>query len=801
MIKIEQWAKKCEILLFNHKRLVLGLFFLLTIFLAWQAANTKLDASFTKNIPLNHPYMQTYMKHIENFGGANKTLISLCSVQGDIFNEAFFQKLKQVHDQLFFISGIERTQVKSLFSPSTRFVEVVEDGFAGGPVIPANFNFTDNDLAVVKQNIDKAGLVGRLVSNDYRCAMLSASIMDFDPATGKPLDTISLSNTLELEIRQQNQSPSISIHIIGFTKMVGDVAEGAIGVLLFFAIAIVITTIMVFCFIKSSTLTFLPIFCSLIAVIWQLGWLSTLGYGVDPMSILVPFLVFAIGVSHGVQMINSVKKHLLHGSTIDTAARSSFQLLLLPGIVALLSDSVGFLTLLAIDIGIIKELAIAASIGVAMIILTNLILLPLLLSYTKLNVSNDNVNVYHHNNKHNKNVNNKPSINTTSYKASLEHTKPSAFFIFIAKCARRKNAQIIVATALVLFIIASYFAQHMKIGDIQAGAPALHQDSRYNQDVKKITENFSVTVDYISVIVEAFPDACTYYNTLNIMDEFQWRVNNVRGVDSAISLASVAKKINAGYSEGYSKWHVLPRNQQSLVQSIARIPTSSGLLNSDCSVMPIVFFLKDHKAETIERVITEIKKQTVAFSTDNIKFSLASGPVGVMAATNEAVKEAQIPMLIYVYAAVIILCFLSSHCVYVTASVVLPLMLVSALAQWLMVMLDIGLTVSTLPVIALGVGIGVDYGIYIISAMAVHLRAGKNVEKAYLLALQERGSAVLLTGLTLAIGVSTWFFSSLKFQVDMGILLTFMFLANMLAALFVLPAFGYYCCRTKYNCH
>lgn len=789
MMKIELWAKKCEVALFKNRLLVLGLFLFLTVFLTWQAKNTQLDASFTKNIPLNHSYMKTYVKHMQNFGGANSALISLCDVQGNIFNEPFFQTLKQAHDQLFFIPGIERTQVKSIFSPSTRFVEVVEDGFSGGPVIPANFNFTRADLAIVKQNIDKAGLVGRLVSNNYSCAMLNASIMDFDPATNEPLDTIGLAKTLEKEIREQYQSASISVHIIGFTKMVGDVAEGALGVLLFFAIAIVITTLMVFWFIKSIKLTFLPILCSLIAVIWQLGWLTTLGYGLDPMSILVPFLVFAIGVSHGVQMINSIKKRILNGSTEEEAARFSFKLLLLPGIVALLSDSVGFLTLLAIDIGIIKELAIAASLGVAMIILTNLILLPVLLSYTKLSFSSNKIN------------NSKTNANKYDVEKTTNINTPPPLFVVIAKCARPKNARIIVLFTLVVFIIAGYFSQQMQIGDIQAGAPALHQDSRYNQDVKKITDNFSVTVDYISVIVEAFPDACTYYEILSKMDKFQWRVKNVIGVDSAISLASVAKEINAGYSEGYSKWYVLPRNQQSIVQSIARIPTSSGLLNSDCSVMPIVFFLKDHKAETIERIIIEIKKQALAFSTEKIQFKLASGPVGVMAATNEAVKEAQIPMLVYVYAAVIILCYLSSNCIYATASVVLPLVFVSVLAQWLMTLLDIGLTVSTLPVIALGVGIGVDYGIYLISAMALHLREGKNVEKAYLLALQERGSAVLFTGLTLAIGVSTWFFSSLKFQVDMGILLTFMFLVNMLAALFILPALSYYCCRNKYNCH
>ncbi|MFT6207335.1 MAG: putative RND superfamily exporter protein, partial [Colwellia sp.] len=193
-------------------------------------------------------------------------------------------------------------------------------------------------------------------------------------------------------------------------------------------------------------------------------------------------------------------------------------------------------------------------------------------------------------------------------------------------------------------------------------------------------------------------------------------------------------------------------------------------------------------AETINRVVDKVKVVTQALETDEVKFKLASGPVGVMAATNEAVAEAQTPMMLYVYGAVTLLCFISFRSVRATIVVIVPLYVVSTLAQWLMTALDIGLTVSTLPVIALGVGIGVDYGIYILSTMSIKLREGYQVQEAYLLALKERGSAVLITGVTLAIGVSTWFWSDLKFQVDMGILLTFMFLVNMIAAVLVLPA-------------
>jgi predicted RND superfamily exporter protein len=756
-------ANRLEIGLFRHKFLVLMLFIFASVFLLFQATQIKLGASFTKNIPLNHEYMKTYLKHRENFGGANNILISVCNSDGDIFTASFFDTLKGVHDKLFFIPGIDRIQVKSLYSPSTRFVEVVEDGFAGGPVIPADFHADERGLAIVKSNIEKAGIVGSIVADDYSCAMVKASLMDFNPDTGEKLDTLNMATQLEQEVRQTFEKDNITIHIIGFAKMVGDVAEGAKGVVVFFAIAIAITAVMVFFFCHSISLTLLPIGCSLIAVIWQMGMLSTLGFGLDPMSILVPFLVFAIGVSHGVQMINSVVKQVSLGLSSQAAAQASFRALLIPGGIALLSDTIGFLTLLSIDIGIIRELAITASLGVAMIILTNLILLPLLVSYLTITPKD-----------------------RKNHAGNISET--SVVWRFMASFATRGPAAIILGLTVILFGAGWINSQNLQIGELHAGAPALHESSRYNQDTFLITNRYAISVDYMSVIIESTPDACTYYDTINTIDRFQWRMQNVTGVQSAVSLASISKLVNAGYNEGNPKWRVIPRNQQTLVQSIARVPSSSGLLNNDCSVMPVILFLEDHKAATIDRVIKEVKLAASELGNKQLQFKLASGPVGVMAATNEAVAEAQLPMMLYVYGAVIALCLLSFRSIRATIVVVLPLYVVSTLAQWLMTVLDIGLTVSTLPVIALGVGIGVDYGIYILSTMSTQLKAGANVHDAYLAALKERGSAVLITGFTLAIGVSTWFFSDLKFQVDMGVLLTFMFLVNMLAAVIVLPA-------------
>ena len=750
-----------ESFLFRQRGLVIFAFVMVTLFLGFQASHLRMDAAFIKNIPLNHSYMQTYLKHQKQFGGANNIMVAVEDTSGNIFNANFFDSLKQVHDQLFFIPGVDRAQVKSLFSPSTRFTEVVEDGFAGGPVIPANFSTTPEGLEVVRSNIEKAGIVGRLIAEDYSAAMVTAQLMDFDPQTGEPLDTLAFATQLEKELREQYENEHIKIHIIGFAKMAGDVAEGAKGVVVFFLIAILVTAIMVYLFSKSVKLTLLPLACSLVAVVWQLGLLTVMGFGLDPMSILIPFLVFAIGVSHSVQMINAVRRRVGEGETTKAAAALAFRSLLVPGGIALLSDTVGFMTLLAIDIGIIRELAISASLGVAVIILTNLILLPLLISYTQVNPL-----------------------------AVKPHAGIDKLWLRLSYFATPKFSVVVLVLTVILFAVGLQQANKMKIGDLQGGAPALHFDSRYNQDTFYITDKFSVTTDVMTVIVEAFPEACTYHDVLIQIDQFEWLAANTPGVESTASLASIAKRVNAGFNEGNPKWQVLPRTTASLVQAVGQIPTTSGLLNGNCSVMPVYLFLTDHKAETIEVVIDKVKALSAQMDNEKISFKLASGPVGVMAATNEAVAEAQLPMMLYVYGAVFVLCLISFRSLRATVAVILPLYVVSTLAQALMTQLDIGLAVSTLPVIALGVGIGVDYGIYILSTMAVKLRDGMPVQKAYHQALIERGSAVIFTGLTLAIGVSTWFFSALKFQMDMGILLTFMFLVNMLGAIIILPAIG-----------
>jgi predicted RND superfamily exporter protein len=794
--------------LINTRYAIVALFLLITVAMGISMSNLRIETGFKKQLPLKHEYMQTFLQYEKEFGGANRVLVALVARDGSMFTPEFFTSFEEITNQVFFIPGVDRASVRSIFTPNVRFVEIVEDGFAGGNVIPSDFAPSADMFERVRSNIVKSGEVGRLVSEDFRGAMVWANLLEENPATGERLDYRSVAAQLE-GIRETYENDDYSVHIIGFAKIVGDISDGAQSVIYFFLVALIVTAILLYWYTRSIWLTVLPLACSLAAVIWQMGTLSLLGYSLDPMNILTPFLIFAIGVSHGVQKISAwVVEKEFAGRTPDIWAKSGIQdvtliprrspmhgsretikKLLAPGVIALVSDTVGFLTILFIQIRIIQELAITASVGVVVLIFTNLVLLPLLLSWVQLK-------------------------NPDAYRRRLlekAHRK-SPFWATIASFTRPGRAKLAVAVGIVLFIVGFWIAQGMKIGDSEPGVPELRPEARYNQDALLISERFSLGVDLLTVVAETVPDACTEnYTVMESIDRFAWNLSNVEGVQKVITLPMVAKVVNAGWNEGHIRWRVLPRDNYVLRQALSNIETDTGLLNRDCSAIPILVFTEDHRAETIARVVARVKDlrselnigdldfhmeqpvledltQDEPVDAEHLRFRLATGNVGVMAATNEDIAAAEKPMLALVFGAVILLCLITYRSVLGTLCIVLPLVLVSTLAEALMALYGIGLKVNTLPVVALGVGIGVDYGIYIYNRLSTLLDEGFTLREAYNQTVRLTGRAVIFTGFTLAAGVGTWTFSELQFQADMGILLSFIFLANMVGAIVLLPA-------------
>jgi len=758
--------KRLEELVFRYRPVTLAVFVLITVVLGWFASKTRIDASFDKSLPTGHEYIENFKKHRTQFGGANRVVIALVAKQGDIFTPEFFKTLKAVTDEAYYLPGVDRAQVTSIYTPNVRYIEVVEDGLAGGNVIPADFTPNALGLERVRQNIIKSGRVGMLVANDFTGAAVIASLLEVDPATGQRLDYAQVAAALEHNIREKYQSDQISVHIIGFAKVIGDITDGAKGVLVFFGIALVISAVLLYYFSQSLMLTVLPLLTSFCAVIWQFGILNILGFGIDPLSILVPFLIFAIALSHATQMLRSFRYEINMGRDEPAAARASFSNLFVPGCVAILTGTVGFSTIYLVAVPTIQELAITASLGVFLIIFTDRFLLPVLISYTRMSPG------------FRKRVNFRRFALQPYWRRLTNFTTGPV------------SSVIIIVVSLALLVFGWVKSSQVKIGDLHAGVPELRQDSRYNKDTAMVTKEFSIGVDVITILVETVPNGVIDHDIMALVDRFGWHMRNIEGVQSTMALTDVAKTINSGWNEGSLKWRIIPRNPAMLAQSVSPVETASGLLNDDGSVIPVMVYLRDHKAETIKRVVAAVKEFRAIHGTDRVKFQLATGNVGVMAATNEVVSAAQNPMVMWVYAAVIVLCLISFRSWRGALCVIVPLVVVSYLGYALKYYLNIGLKTSTLPVIALGVGIGVDYGIYLFSAIQERLEEGETFEDAVCFAFATMGTSVMFTGSALAAGVGTWAWSALKFQADMGILLSFLFFFNMLGAMLLMPAIG-----------
>jgi len=813
---------------------------LLTAFFGYQASQIKPDAGFEKSIPLQHPYMKVLKQYQSAFGGGNLIKVALIQEDGELYNEEFLSTLRKVTDDVFFIPGIDRSRVSSLFTPDVRYTEVVEGGFAGGNVIPAEYQPTQEMFDLIKTNVGKAGIIGRLVTQDQTGAMVNAELLEFDPVTGEKLDYRKVSHQLE-EIRKTYETENIKIHVIGFAKVVGDVTDATLEVVGFFLLTLLMTMVLLWLYTGSFKLAVLPLVCSVVAVIWEFGLLRLFGYGLDPFAILVPFLVLSVSVSHGVQYANAWVGEVAHnGRNSFDASLETFRRLAIPGTTALITDVAGFATIYLIPIDIIREMSLNAAFGVAAIIVTNKVMMPIWLTWIKIG-----------------------DIDSFKRKQAVRDRFGDGLWRLMAKNTRRTPAIVTLLICSILLGWSLWKYEDLQVGDSQSGVPELRPDSRYNQDSRAIVDNFSIGVDILKVIAETAPEACIRYEQMETIDRFAWEMSNLTDeVQSVISLPQVAKIINAGWNEGSLAWRVLPRNRYVIVQAITPVDTSSGLLNPDCSAMPVLIFTKDHKATTIHTITDAVKAFNVSnraafyeehpdvsedycaeksakrdelgrlrLERDNlaalqtaepdaaraeeleqinrrysevedefgaleefcpVNFALASGNVGVMAATNEVVEAQEIQVVFWVYVVVVVFLWLSFRSFSGVLCVVLPLSLVSVMAYAVMASLGIGLKVATLPVVALAVGIGVDYGIYVYSQLADGVNRGHSLEEAFYRTLRQTGKAVVFTGVALGLGVGTWLFSALQFQADMGILLVFMFTANMFGAILVMPALAHF---------
>ncbi len=762
-----------ENLVFGGRKLLIALFCLVTLFFVAVIGGAlaplgimhiHFDANESKLVPSDHPYIQTSNKFATDFGGRDTELVVLEAKTGTIFTKEYFEEMQKVADDLFYLTGVDRAHLQHMFSPNVRVLELTEEGFHASGVVPDDFKPTPEGFDAVRANLLKGNLVGRLVSSDFKSAIIAVPLLEHGP-DGKRLDNIAFAQDLQRNIKDKYEAlyPNVQIRLTGFAVASGQIAAGVVYVLWFFAAALAITAFLLYRVSHHWWLTAAPLLSSLAAVIWQLGLVTLLGYGIDVYSVLLPFLIMSIGVSHGVQMILSTGQLAASGEESYQAARHSFRRLFLPGGVALITGVITFLTITTIKIPVIRELAATATLGIAALAFTNLIWLPLMVSYAKISPA-------------------------TIAKMLAALDRRERFWHLLAIMVQPRYAIALSVGALVLATGAGIAAQNLVVGDLNQGVPELRPSSQFNRDTLYIADHFGNGVDSMLIYATGPANACLKKENVQAIDDFVDTMRFVPGVHGTDAMPARMKFINSILNEANVRWSLVSHDSHVLGQDSGGTDTQSTVSNRDCSVMPVTLYLNDHKATTLTSVTNAVKAYKAAHPNLPIGLELAGANGGTMAAVNESVDAAQIPMMGLVYLAMIVICGITFKSVRAVICIIVPLAIVSLIANAAMALLGIGLKVSTLPVAALGVGIGVDYGIYKFSRLSHYMSEGMSLQEAYVQTLRETGSAVIFTGLTLSVGVATWVFSPLQFQADMGLLLTLMFFMNMVGAIILLPA-------------
>jgi predicted RND superfamily exporter protein len=755
-----------ERILFNNRPIIMIVCALITVFLGFEATKVRLSANYSQMIPIDQPFIVNYLKHYDNLQTQSDAIqIAVVANKGTILDSHYLKVLQEINDEVYLLPGVNRPFMQSLWSPQTTWQQITPDGITGGPVIDQNYDGSAQALQVVNTHIQNAGVIGRLVGLDFKSSMVYVPLLlKLDK---KPVNYGLLARNLN-DIAKKYSTQGVTLHIIGFAMVVGDMINSINEILIFFLIAIIITACNLFLYTRCIRSAALVVTASLTAVVWQMGLLTLLGLDLTPYSVLVPFLVFAIGMSHGAQKMNGVMQDIGRGTHRLIAARYTFRRLFLAGFVALICDATSFAVLMVIHIRAIQQLATIATIGVALLVVTNLILIPITLSYIGVN----------------------PKAAARSMRATAAVSeKRHPVWAFLDLFTRRPIAAVTIFAALVLTVVAYGIGRHVQIGDLEPGAPELRQTSQYNKDNNYIIQHYALSTDQIVVLVDVTQqDECLNYPILSIMDKLEWKLRQMPEVTAASSVADFQAYMMSGWTEGSPKWFGLEPDNDLLYQSLLFVPRN--LLDIGCSFDPIYVSLTDHKAKTLNAVVKAAQDFIAdpANQAPNFKMSLLGGTAGIEAATNIVVAEANTIMLVLIYAVVIIFCFIAFRSWRAVLCAIIPLAITSVLAQMLMVWLHIGIKVATLPVSALGVGIGVDYALYVLTILLHFLRSGLPLSEAYYRTLISTGKVVLLTGVTLAVGVATWMFAPIKFQADMGLLLAFMFLWNMLGAMVLLPA-------------
>ena len=744
----------------------LGVCLIVSLFFAYQLKNLSFRTSLGDFYPIKHPYIKIQNQLNQIFGGLNQVSIAIEAKDGDILNPATLGKVWQITGDLYLTDGINAGRVVSLSARKIKDVQADEEGFTTEWLMH-DAPKTQDEIDIVKQRIARNPMVyGPIVSKDFKATLIQA---DFESDVSSR-EIFRVLQGFKAEYEDKNNI----IYISGYPILQGWLDFYLPKMSRLSIVTVLVMAGVLYYLFRAKRGVFLPLLSASMATLWGLGLTAMFGFKLTPSTILAPFLVFALGVSHSVQFIKLYYEYMnKYTRNSKMAAIKITKSLFVPAFTGLLTDGVGPFTLFFVPLGMVQSLAVAIGFGIMSIFFTTVILVPNLLSFMK------------------------PPRRLEILREERT-TLTNRILAYFAKLAVNVRSRwFVIGGFFILTFVAIFGTSQITIGDKRPGTTLLYPDSAYNQAEKFVADKFGNSDPYYILVEGKAQDAFLSSSALKEMDSLQrYLEKEAGGVSRTLSLVEYIKGMNIVMFSGDRKEYIVPEQDKTIAEylflySLTGFPGDfDPVVNYNYQYANIKVDVRDHKADTINGLLKKTDDWIKQYHKDkNIDFYYAGGSIGMQGAVNQIVAT-MLPINSLYTSFLVFICLVFAYGSLVSGWIlIIPLVFRTFLVFGILGFLKIGLTAEMIPVVALGIGFGDDFGIYIVSRIKDTLKeGGGSLKDALIEAMSTSGKAVFFTGLTLTIGIATWMLSSIQMQARLGALLGFFILFNVIGTLAVLPS-------------
>lgn len=770
----------------GHPILMLALIILGTVFFGYKCLTLRIHTDFFDLYPPKHEYIQLYKQYRKMFGTANLMSIVLEVKKGDIYNTKTLEKIDKITKFVMTVDGVDNLQIISLTHPRLKNFGVGNDGLRAVPIMRA-MPRSPEELRRLKEIVySNEGVRGVYVSMDDKASLIGAGFWE------EGLDLNNLFNEMQ-KIKAEVEDENHTLYVTGYPMLYAWIAHYTPQLYNVFIVTAIVMVILLWWYFRTFMGIFFPFVSAIVSAIWGLGFASALHINVDPLVLVVPLLLSARALSHSVQSMERYHEEYAASGDQRQAIINAYGYLYKPGILGLITDGLGVLTIAVASIPLMQNLAIYGSFWIISIYVSSVVMQPVLVSLLpppklkhikKGEVAGLEENLSPE----------EKRKQITARPGDKIYIKIGEFLITLSQGGRKW----IVLALVILVIFGGGFLTHkyLKVGDVSAGRAILYKDHIYNISSDVVNRDF-VGSSQMVVLAEGDKEgAIADADTIRLISEMGiYATNNIPEVGGAVTISDMLKNVFRIFHDGHPKWSMLPEKQFDVANVIGLVAGSSTggsmdrFISGDKKNAAITLYFTEYNNKVLTNSISTLKQYIKDNPAKRVKFRLAGGILGILAAVNEEVEWSYWINMALIFGFTFLFCTIAYRTFWGALVLFIPLLVSQVLSDLLMLGLGIDMNINSLPVASVGVGIGVDYGIYILSRLAEEYQFSKgDYRKARYIAITTTGKAIIFTATTLVFSVIFFVFADFKFQAEMAILLAFLLVANMVGALTVLPA-------------